>query len=184
MPDSDNTTSKSALKREMTALQELGRQLIEMPDGQRAKLPLSDDLREAIALYQRLGQREARRRQLQFIGKQMRREDREAIAAALAGFEQQARHFRQQFQRLETLRDQLILGGDQHLETLLEERPDLDRQRLRQLVRQARQESARGKPPTSSRKLFRYLRDTFEEAGEHPGQLDSDGAWESPADDS
>src|SRR5690554_1373780 len=151
--------SKSALKREMTELQKFGQQLIDMSDSRRAQIPLSEEMRDAIALYQRLTQREARRRQLQFIGKQMRREDSDAIRAALTRFEQQDQQFRQHFHRLEALRDQLIRDGDPALAGLLDEHPQLDRQMLRQMIRQARQEAERGKPPAASRKLFRYLRE-------------------------
>jgi len=162
--ESEAPPSKSALKREMTELQKFGQQLIDMPDSRRAQIPLSDELRDAIALYQRLTQREARRRQLQFIGKQMRREDSDAISAALDRFEQQDQQFRQRFHRLEALRDQLIRDGDPALSELLEEHPQLDRQAVRQMIRQARQEAERGKPPAASRKLFRYLREFLEEA--------------------
>ena len=163
LPDEgDSAPSKSALKREMTELQKFGQQLIDMPDSRRAQIPLSDEMRDAIALYRRLHQREAKRRQLQFIGKQMRREDSSAIASALARFEQQDQQFRQHFHRLEALRDQLIRDGDAALAELIDEHPNLDRQLLRQLIRQARQEAERGKPPAASRKLFRYLREVLE----------------------
>lgn len=153
--------SKSALKREMTELQKFGQQLIGLPDSRRAQIPLSEEMRDAIALYQRLTQREARRRQLQFIGKQMRREDTDAIMAALTHLEQQDQQFRQRFHQLEALRDRLISEGDKALTELIDEAPELDRQLLRQLVRQARQEAERGKPPAASRKLFRYLREAL-----------------------
>ncbi|HLS98690.1 MAG: ribosome biogenesis factor YjgA [Porticoccaceae bacterium] len=160
LPDNgDEPLSKSALKREMTALQKLGQTLIAMPDSQLAQVPLSEELLDAIHLYRRLSQREARRRLLQFIGKQMRREDSDGIAAALARFEQQNQQFRQRFHRLETLRDDLIRDGDRALAPLLDEHPALDRQWLRQIIRLAQQEARREKPPAAARKLFRYLRE-------------------------
>lgn len=160
LPDSgEEPVSKSALKREMTALQKLGQALVAMPDGQLAQVPLSEEMIDAIHLYRRLTQREARRRMLQFIGKQMRREDVDGIAAALARFEQQHRQSRQVFHRLETLRDTLIRDGDRALAPLLDEHPTLDRQWLRQIIRLAQQEASRNKPPAAARKLFRYLRE-------------------------
>ena len=42
---------------------------------------------------------------------------------------------------------------------VLTQRPDADRQALRQLIRNARQEAAAGKPPAAARALFRMLRE-------------------------
>lgn len=75
--------SKSALKRESTALQDLGRELAELGKERLAKVPIDEDLRDAVKDYQRFTSHEARRRQLQFIGKLMRNVDPEPIRAAL-----------------------------------------------------------------------------------------------------
>lgn len=158
-PGASEPPSKSALKREMTALQKLGEELAAMPPSRLAQLTLSEEIVDAINLYRRLKQREARRRQLQFIGKQMRREDVDSITATLAGFEHQDQLFRQHFQRIEALRETLLRDGDRALAPLLDEHPELDRQFLRQTIRQANQEAGRGSPPAASRKLFRYLRE-------------------------
>lgn len=157
--DREQGPSKSALKREMTALQKLGQELIELPDGQLAQIPLSDEILESIKLYKRLNQREARRRLLQLIGKQMRREDTEQISAIMARFGLQDQQLNQHFQRLERLREILIRDGDSALGELLNDYPDVDRQLLRQLIRQAQREASEHKPPAASRKLFRYLRE-------------------------
>lgn len=160
--DRDEGPSKSAIKREMTALQKLGQALMELPDGQLAQIPLSEEIIESIKLYKRLNQREARRRLLQLIGKQMRREDTVQITAIMERFGLQDQQLNQHFQRLEHLRELLIRDGDSALGSLLDEHPDLDRQLLRQLIRQAQREASEHKPPAASRKLFRYLREHME----------------------
>lgn len=158
--------SKSARKRQMAALQKLGESLLDLPSAPLAELPLSEKLREALALAKTLKQGEGRRRQLQYIGKLMRTEAAEPIAAALAGREDQDRLFRQRFQRLEQLRDNLLAAaGDLVLNEVLREHRELDAQQLRQLIRQGRKEAAEGRPPTAQRKLFRYLRDNLHD---HP----------------
>lgn len=154
--------SKSALKREMQALQKLGQTLLDLPISQADQLPLSDELRDAMALYKRLHQREAKRRQLQYIGKLMRNEDQQGIHEALGRFEAQDKVFQQHFHTTEQLRDKLIAEGDTALGELLNSEPHLDRQHLRQLIRQAQQEQRQNKPPATSRKLFRYLRDSID----------------------
>ena len=75
--------SKSARKRAALALQDLGRQLVEMRAAERAQLPLSETLRDAIAEAQRLTSRGALARQFQYLGKLMRDEDVDAIEAAM-----------------------------------------------------------------------------------------------------
>ena len=159
---SDNLPpSKSARKREMTALQKLGENLMDLPPDRLAQLPLSDRLREAFVLAKSLKQREAKRRQLQYIGKLMRKENHQEISATLTRFEDQNRLFRQHFKRLEKIRDELIDDDNNALEALLDSHPELDRQHLRQLIRQARQAETGEGATTRRRKLFEYLRENL-----------------------
>jgi len=153
--------SKSERKREMHRLQTLGERLTELNSDQLSEISLGSKLLEALAEMRRLKGREARRRQLQYIGRLMRHEDGEAIAAALerlkAGGIEQTRRLHE----LERWRDRLIAEGDEALGELIEVHPGADRQQVRQLVRTARQEQEREKPPVASRKLFRYLREVL-----------------------
>ncbi|MGJ8517171.1 ribosome biogenesis factor YjgA [Carnimonas bestiolae] len=155
----DEAPSKSQLKREMEALQQLGREIIEMKPSQRARLPLSDDMLAAVEEMGRISSHEARRRHMQYVGKVMRSEDVEGIRAAFDAMEQRKNDRDQAFHRLEQLRDQLIDEGDAALDRAIEQLPGVDISQLRQLVRNARRERDKGKPPTSARKLFKLLRE-------------------------
>ena len=75
--------SKSQLKRDSTALQDLGRELAELGKERLAKVPIDEDLRDAVKDYQRFTAHEAKRRQLQYIGKLMRNVDPEPVALRL-----------------------------------------------------------------------------------------------------
>lgn len=154
----DEPASKSALKRELAALQKLAQQLAELPNSRYNQLDLSEEVRDAIALYRRLKHGDAKRRQLRFIAKLINAEGSDAITESLAAFESQDKHFRDHFHRIESLRDRLVAEGDPALGPLLTEYPDLDRQHLRQLIRQAGKEKKENKPPAAARKLFDYLR--------------------------
>ncbi len=156
--DEPEFISKSARKREMTALQKTGEALLALPAKQFAKVPISEVLRDALELAATLKNREGKRRQMQYVGKLMRSEDHEKIAEVLASFDENSRTFRLQFQRLEKLRDELIDGDNDALTRILEQHPELDRQHLRQLIRQASKEREQNKGPAASRKLFKYLR--------------------------
>ena len=151
--------SKSALKREMTNLQKIGEKLVNLSPGKLAKIPMPEELFEAVMLARRLKNREGKRRQMQYIGKCMRSADSQKIIAALESFDHQSEGFRQEQRRLEQWRDRLIAEGDRAISELMLESPEIDRQHLRQLVRQAHKEAAKNKPPTASRKIFAYLRD-------------------------
>ena len=158
-PDEELPKSKSAVKREMTALQKLGEELVDLAPAKLAKVTMPEELAEAVMLARRLKSREGRRRQLQYIGKIMRVIDSEGIRRELESFHHDSQVFRQQFQRLENWRDRLISEGDSALEELINDIPGLDRQHLRQLIRQAQRDASQQKPPAASRKLFQYLRD-------------------------
>ena len=160
--DADDRPSRSQLKREAEALQDLGLALVELPQAKLDRVQIPDQLREAIDLARRITAHGGRRRQMQYIGKLMRKLDAEPIRAQLEAMQQADRRAAQRFHLLETLRDKLIAEGDDALGELLERYPHADRQHLRQLIRQAQQERDRNKPPASARSLFRYLRELDE----------------------
>ena len=77
--------SKSQRKREATALQDLGEQLVKLTPTQLRRVPLPEELLAAIRTAQAIPQRGAHKRQLQLIGKLMRQlDDPEPIRTALA----------------------------------------------------------------------------------------------------
>lgn len=160
--DIDNRPSRSQLKRDAEALQDLGLALVELPQAKLDRIELPEQLREAIDLARRITAHGGKRRQMQFIGKLMRKLDAEPIRAQLEAMQQADRRAAQRFHLLEALRDKLIAEGDDALGELLERYPTADRQHLRQLVRQAQQERDKNKPPASARSLFRYLRELDE----------------------
>ena len=140
----------------------LGQQLVALTPAQLDKLPIPEGLRPHIAETQRIASPIARKRQMAFLAKQMRREDDEtldAIRDALDAGGEASRRETAMLHRAETLRERLLTDGDAALTELLAEHPNADRQRLRQLVRNAAEEKAKNKPPHSYRELFRELRD-------------------------
>jgi ribosome-associated protein len=150
--------SKSQLKREMHALQQLGETLIAMKPGERARFALSDDLERAIDETARINTREARRRHMQYVGKLMRKEDLTALHAEFDAIDKERFQRDHAFHRLEKWRDRLIDEGDDAVDHYMQDHPDADRQTLRQLVRNAQREREQQKPPVSARKLFKHLR--------------------------
>ncbi|NYT80112.1 ribosome-associated protein [Alcaligenaceae bacterium] len=132
--------SKSQVKRDMLALQDLGKQLVDLSPDQLKQLPLSEKLLDAVRLAQRTTSREGRRRQVHYVGKLMRDADADAIRHQLDVWENGSREQTQAMHRLEALRD-LLLRDDDALTQLLDEYPGADVQRLRTLIREGRKEA-------------------------------------------
>lgn len=148
--------NKTQIKREIKVLNELGQELIKMPDSALKKVPLSDGMREAIKDGKRF-QRGALQRQLRRIASLMQEEDVDAIQLELARQKQPSKQQTAEFHQLEQWRDRLIAGDDALLTDLIDQFPVIDRQHIRQLVRNAVNEQKRNKPPKSARLLFKYL---------------------------
>ncbi|EJK2113761.1 ribosome-associated protein [Vibrio navarrensis] len=155
--------SKSEMKRDMDELQKLGEELVELKPSVLAKFPISEDLLEAIKDAQRF-KNEARRRQLQYIGKVMRQEDPEPIQAALDKLRNKHSQNTAVLHKLETLRDRVIAEGDSTIDEVVELYPAADRQRLRQLARTAVKEKQNNKPPKAFREIFQVLKQLNDEA--------------------
>jgi ribosome-associated protein len=154
--------SKSQLKRDSQALQDMGAQLVDMPEGKLQKFDLPENLRDAIYEARRLKSREAKRRHLQYIGKLMRTVDIDLIIHTLEKMDHQSQTYRQHFAQLEGWRDRLINQGSPAIEDFIQHYPQADRQQLRNLQRQANREKESNKPPAAARKLFTYLREISE----------------------
>ena len=158
----DGEKSKTQIKREMQALVDMGERLTTLKPDILAKLPLTDEMRAALEEHKRHTANEAKRRHKSFIGKLMRDQDVDAILALLDQLDASSRQYNERFHNLERWRDRLIAGDDAVLEKFVVEYPDADRQQLRSLIRQAQHEVAQNKPPASSRKIFKYIRELDE----------------------
>jgi len=132
--------SKSQIKREMHALLDLGKQLVELSPERLKQLPLQERLYEAIRLAQRTTSREGRRRQIHFVGKLMREAPADEIRAQLDVWARGSREETAAMHRLEALRERL-LADDEALTELLQAHPGVDVQALRATIRAARKEA-------------------------------------------
>ena len=155
--------SKSQRKRDMHALQSLGEQLVKLSKEQFEKINLPEDLHDAVLEARNIRQHGAHKRQLQYIGKLMRSIDPEPIQEQIDTLKGQSTQAAHSLHTIERWRDQLLDTGDHALEKLVEQHPRVDRQYIRQLLRNAHKEIKANKPPKSTRALFRYLRDIISE---------------------
>lgn len=154
--------SKTQLKKEMHELQELGEALVALPEDRVVDLPISETLRDAVAEYKRTRSFEGKRRQMQYIGKLMRKNDvepiREAVAAMRLGRAKDALALHE----AERWRVEL-LASDDALTRWMGEHPGSDLQQLRSLIRAARKDAA----ATPEQRNGRAYRELFQFIKEH-----------------
>ena len=152
----DLPKSKSQVKRELQALQALGKQLVELPDKQLIDVPISDKLRDAI-LAAKTMKHGALSRQFKYIGNLMPNEDEASIRKALDKSQQPHKDVVNAFHVLEEWRDRLLQSDQALLDELALKFNELERQYVGQLIRNAKKEQTQNKPPKSARLLFKYL---------------------------
>ena len=150
--------SRTKKKQEVEELQRLGAALVELPAKELDALDLPAVLLAAVREAQRITSHEAKRRQVQFIGKVMRKLDPAPVRAAVAAITSQSAATRARQKRLEQWRERLI-ADDAALTEFALAHAGADLQEMRTLIRNARKEIAQSKPPRAQRELFRVLRD-------------------------
>ena len=154
----DEPLSKTKKKEQMHALQKLGVELVELPRDRLASMRLPEELLAAVREAQRITAHEGRRRQMQFIGRLMREIDPAPIEERLAAWRGQSKAEIARQHLLERWRERLI-ADDAALTEFAQQHPGIDLQSLRNLIRNARKETAENRPPKSSREIFKIIRD-------------------------
>lgn len=157
--ESGPPVSKSQVKRDAQAMKTLATDLLLLSASQLQRVPLDNDVVVAIQAVRTFRSHGARRRQLQYIAKLIRRTDATIIMAAVAAIQSEARGLAARQHRTEAWRETLLERGDAALGELLQQHTGVDVQHLRQLIRNARHERITGQPPVAARALFRQLRD-------------------------
>ena len=158
--DHEEELSKTRRKQIIQDLQEIGEALVELPKDKLKQLDLPETLLDAVLEARRITAHGGRRRQLQYIGKLMRGVDAAPIQAKLGEWNGSHAEEIARMHRLENWRQRLI-EDDAALAELLTLHSEFDVQQLRTLIRNSRKEQLLGKPPKSSRELFRVLREAF-----------------------
>ena len=154
----DEVISKTKRKQEMTELQSLGAKLVELPESQLAGMPMDEALRDAVLEARRIKSHEAKRRQMQYIGRLMREVDSAPLRERLEAITGHSAQAAAQHRRLESWRERL-LADDEALTAFAAEFPAADLQAVRTLIRNARKEQKEAKPPRAYRELFRVIKE-------------------------
>lgn len=156
--ENDLPPSKTKLKAEADAQQALGVRLCELSKEKLLKLNLPEDLLDAVLESKKITANGAIRRHRQYLGKLMREIDTTPISEQLARWDGKHQAENAYFHGLERWRERLIQDA-QAVSDFIAKYPATDSQQLRSLIRNAQKEAAAGKPPKSSRELFKLLRE-------------------------
>ncbi len=151
--------SRTQIKQEATELQKLGEQLISLTKAQLLCIDIPKELFDAIILSKSISTNKATRRQKQYIGALMRQIDLEPVLKALKQIEDGLTLTTGITKELKLWQKELIDGSDTPIEIILAKFPDADRQKLRQLIRNARKEKLSAKSQKSSKSLLSYLKE-------------------------
>jgi ribosome-associated protein len=180
--------SKTDLKKESDRLQVLGENLLTLRADLMQKLGLSEKLMDAVTDAKRITNFEGRRRQMQFIGKLMRKLDSDTVTAVEAALDEQSKGSAKGTLSLhlaEQWRDRLI-SDDDALTAWMQMDPQSDLQHLRALIRQARKDAQanqaqeRAGEAVRHRKAYREIFQTVKAALNQ--DADQDGG-DTPVDD-
>lgn len=180
--------SKTKLKQQAHELQALGAELVALPRSRLKDVPMPDGLRDAIDQYRRTKSFEGQRRQLQFIGKQMRFADAAPLQAAVDAFKLGSAKDTLALHEAERWRDELV-ANDEALTRWAAEFPGSDLQRLRSLVRAARKDAAAAPEQRNGRgyrELFQFVKPWLADAAgspAHAAKLDEDADDDTDDDD-
>lgn len=151
--------SKTQIKREMLELQKLGEQLVILKAEVLARLKLPTELMHAIQAAKAMKSHGAKRRQLQYIGRLMRKVDAEPILDFLAEINLQHERSIALLHMYETWRNRLITEGALAFSAFIDKYPSADRQQLKQLIMNAQKELNHNKTSGAGKALLRYIRE-------------------------
>jgi len=158
--EEDFGPSKSEIKRQMLARQDLAKTLSELSSDAIKSLPVDDRLKEKLLETEKIKTFGAIKRHTLFLGKLMRAYDDEEIAAIqerLDAIQGVNKAEIAKFHFLERLRDELVQSDDR-LTQFIRDHPEINVQTLRTLIRNARKEKEQNKPPKSFREIFQLLK--------------------------
>lgn len=174
--------SKSQLKRDMHALQELGEALIALPKDALKRMPMPEALNDAVREARRITDHEGKRRQVQYVGRVMRGlldTETAALRTALDSYRGVNKAETARLHWIERTREKL-LADDAALTEFIRQHPAADPQEGRTLIRNARKEQQQARPPRYFRELFQWIKDASKTGDDDD---EADGAREDDDDD-
>lgn len=150
--------SKTQIKNEAHQLQKIGEQLLTLSPDQLAKMDIPNELKDAILHAKSIRSNQAKRRQIQYIGALMRTIDPEAVLTAISLVESGlSLNTKEPASKHKTWAQDLIRGDNEVFQVIVETYPNVDRQKLRQLILKAQKSQESPQAAKSLKLLTRYI---------------------------
>ncbi|AEF98828.1 ribosome biogenesis factor YjgA [Methylomonas methanica] len=167
--------NKTQIKKQIAAISAMAEQISELAPAQIAEFSLPESIEQALLDAGKMARNAARKRLLKYITAQFRTLDIEAIEEKLARMKNKSAHAVREHHQAERWRDQLLTDAGNHQLTLfMTEYPEADSQHIRQLQRNGQKEAKEGKPPKSSRLLYKYLKELIADQQVFPSDAAQD----------
>ncbi|MCK9609057.1 MAG: DUF615 domain-containing protein [Methylomonas sp.] len=167
--------NKTQIKKQIASIFAMAEQICELTPAQIAEFSLPERIEQALLDAGKMGRNAARKRLMKYITAQFRTLDVEAIEEKLARMKNKSAHAVREHHQAERWRDQLLADTDNHQLTLfMTEYPEADSQHIRQLQRNGQKEAKEGKPPKSSRLLYKYLKELIADQQVFPSDTAED----------
>jgi len=158
--DDELYQSRAENKLEMVRLKDLAGKISLLSKAEIAKLDLSEEILAAIVTARKIVIRtDAYSRHQAYMVKLIRSHGEEIIQAGFDKITNKHNQATVELTKLEGVRDNLIEQGDSAINELMETYPNADRQKLRQLIRQANKEKKAEKPMKAGKEIFKHLRE-------------------------
>ncbi|NRA60050.1 MAG: DUF615 domain-containing protein [Psychrobium sp.] len=158
--EQEDWVSRSELKRQADDYHTLGRIIMDLSDNMRKKIPMTEDLRAAVNLANRIRHtKEGFRRQMQWVAKVLRNSDVEEIRYALDQFKKRDKRLAVEQAKIDRVRDKIVKEGDSAINDFVAQFPEADRQKLRLLARQVNKEAKAEKPAKAAKELSKYIKE-------------------------
>jgi len=158
MENESQYKSKTQAKKEADELQKLGEELTQLSIPQLKRMGLPDALFSALIEARSITSNVAGRRHRQFIGTLMRDVDPEPIRHALLEIDANLPVESELVKETRRWRDRLLTEDPDSMEAFISACPELDHQRLRQLLRNIKREKATGKSSKSLKALEQLIK--------------------------
>lgn len=152
-----NEKSRTRIKKDDRKLQVLGERLLTLSDSQLAGIDIPQELIDAVVDARRFGAREARHRQVQYIGALMRAIDPAPVIRAFELIDAGVSIKPKIISPSSTWLNSLIEGDDSVIEQFTTAFPGTDRQKLRQLTRNAKKTQSQPAGKSKAKALLQYI---------------------------
>lgn len=175
--------NKTLIKKDISVIAALAEEIAALTPNQIKSFELPEHIQNSIIQVAAMPPKGARKRQLKYITAELRKLDLAEIQEKIARLKSKSVHAVREHHQAERWRDKLVADeGNKLLTDLLAEYPQADSQQIRQLQRNAKKETATGKPPKSARLLYKYLKTLFEESEHHDSDVDLNAGLDSALD--